>query len=266
LAGFQVTLIGRFWVIPEDYTGRCRYLSPNSMGRNRVRNAMLLKPRAFIFDAYGTLFDVHSVVGSERAGIRGDLEALSLLWRRKQLEYTWLRALMERYDDFWHITDAALRYAIRQLSIEATDHQVELLMQAYLFPVAFGEVKSALESLKGSPLAILSNGSPEMLDSAVRHNGLEPYFAEIISVDKVKTYKPSPRVYALGSEVLNLPAAEILFVSSNLWDAAGAKAFGYSVCWCNRSGAEMDDWAFAPDFSVFGLDQIADTLSRQRGV
>ena len=122
------------------------------------------------------------------------------------------------------------------------------------------EARFALEALKGSPLAILSNGSPRMLDSAVRNNGLESYFAEIISVDRVKTYKPSPRVYALGPEILNLPAAEILFVSSNLWDAAGAKAFGYQVCWCNRSGAEMEDWGFAPDFTVLRLDRLAETL------
>lgn len=124
----------------------------------------------------------------------------------------------------------------------------------------FDEARSALEALKGSPLAILSNGSPRMLDSAVRHNGLESFFAEIISVDRVKTYKPSPRVYALGSEILNLPAAEILFVSSNLWDAAGAKAFGYPVCWCNRSGAELDDLGFVPDFTVLRLDLVAETL------
>ena len=99
-----------------------------------------------------------------------------------------------------------------------------------------------------------------MLESAVRCNSLESYFAEVISVDRVKTYKPSPRVYALGSETLNLPAAEILFVSSNLWDAAGAKAFGYPVCWCNRSGAEMEDLGFAPDFTVLRLDQIGEML------
>ena len=219
-----------------------------------------MTPRAFLFDAYGTLFDVHSGVQRAGAGITGDLPALSQLWRRKQLEYTWLRALMERYEDFWRLTEAALRSAIRELSIEATDRQFEHLMRAYLAPAAFADVIPALDALHGSPLAILSNGSPRMLDSAVRSNGLESYFAEIISVDRVKTYKPSPRVYALGPEILNLPAAEILFVSSNLWDAAGAKAFGYPVCWCNRSGAEMEDWGFAPDFTVLRLDRVAETL------
>jgi 2-haloacid dehalogenase len=223
-----------------------------------------MHPSAIIFDAYGTLFDVHSVVQREGAPITGNLQALSQLWRQKQLEYTWLRTLMERYEDFRYITEAALRSAVRQLSIDATDRQLERLMEAYLSPAAFPEVRSALEALKGLPLAILSNGLPEMLDSAVRANGLESYFTEIISVDSVKTYKPSPRVYALGPQALNLAAEEILFVSSNLWDAAGAKSFGYQVCWCNRSGAEMEDLGFAPDFVVRGLDAIAGTVNLSR--
>jgi 2-haloacid dehalogenase len=223
-------------------------------------NAVPLNPQAIIFDAYGTLFDVHSVIRNSGAGIPGDIDALSQLWRQKQLEYTWVRSLMDRYEDFWRITAAALRAAVRQLSIKVTDKQLESLMQAYLAPAAFPEVVSALEALKELPLAILSNGSPAMLAAAVDSNSLQLYFAEIISVDRVKTYKPSARVYALGSETLNLPAGKILFVSSNLWDAAGAKAFGYPVCWCNRSGMQMEDWGFAPDFTVSRLDQIGDTL------
>src|SRR5580704_292859 len=129
---------------------------------------MPFKPQAFIFDAYGTLFDVHSVVQREQANIPGDLQALSQLWRQKQLESTWLRALMERYEDFGQVTEAALRFAVRRLSINATDSQLERLMEAYLRPGAFDEARSALEALNGSPLAILSNGSPRMLDSAVR--------------------------------------------------------------------------------------------------
>jgi 2-haloacid dehalogenase len=217
---------------------------------------MLPKPRAFLFDAYGTLFDVHSVVLRGGAGVPGDLEALSQLWRRKQLEYTWLRALMERYENFRHITEAALRSAVQELSIDATDRQLEQLMQAYLYPAVFEDARSALETLKGTTLAILSNGSPQMLDAAVRNNGLDSYFTEIISVDRLKTYKPSPRVYALGPEILKLPAAQILFVSSNWWDAAGAKAFGYKVCWCNRSGAPAENIGFAPDFTMSRLDQL----------
>jgi len=216
-----------------------------------------MKPRAIVFDAYGTLFDVHSVVFGNGNNIIGDLHALSILWRQKQLEYSWLRSLMERYEDFWIVTEAALRSAVRQLRIEATDSELDNLMRAYLAPSAFPDVNPALESLKGGPLAILSNGSPRMLESAVRHNGLESRFAEIISVDRVGKYKPSPRVYGLGTEILRLPASEILFVSSNSWDASGAKAFGYKVCWCNRSNAEGEFLYGAPDVTVTGLDQIA---------
>jgi 2-haloacid dehalogenase len=213
-------------------------------------------PRAYLFDAYGTLLDVHSVITQAGAGIGGDLQALSDLWRRKQLEYTWLRSLMERYVDFWEVTEDALHAAAEQLGIAATTEEFEQLMQAYLTPSAFPDAKPALEGLRGHPLAILSNGSPRMLEAAMRHNGLDSYFAEIISADRVRTYKPSPRVYALGAEVLKLPASEVLFVSSNAWDAAGAKAFGYPVCWCNRSGNNWERLGTAPDTIVTSLDQL----------
>ena len=167
---------------------------------------------------------------------------------------------MERYEDFWGVTEAALRSAVTQLKIEASDAQLDSLMQAYLFPSAFPDVKLALDALQGVPLAILSNGSPEMLAEAVRRNGLEHYFAEIISVDRAKSYKPSPRVYTLGTEILQIPASEILFVSSNSWDVAGAKAFGYNVCWCNRSQAPMEYLGSWPDMTVLRLDQIVDCL------
>jgi 2-haloacid dehalogenase len=212
--------------------------------------------RAFLFDAYGTLFDVHSVVVRSGAGIAGDPQALSLLWRQKQLEFTWLRALMDRYEDFWHITEAALRTALAQLRMEASEQQIQQLLHAYLTPAAFPDAIVALDALCDNPLAILSNGSPAMLEAAIRSNGLESYFSSVISVDRVKTYKPSPRVYQLGSQALDLPAEEILFVSSNAWDAAGAKAFGYSVCWCNRSGGTMDQLGFEPDIVVSSLDKI----------
>lgn len=217
-----------------------------------------MKSRAYIFDAYGTLFDVHSVV--QRGGIPEDLQALSTLWRQKQLEYTWLRALMERYENFWEVTEAALRLAVRELKIELNGAQLDHLMQAYLFPSVFPDVQPALDALKPAPLAILSNGSPKMLESAVHHNGLESYFVEIISVDRVKTYKPSPRVYALGHETLHLPAREVLFISSNAWDAAGAKAFGYQVCWCNRTGAGEEHLGFPADMTVLRLDHIVHRL------
>ena len=214
-----------------------------------------MKPRAFLLDAYGTLFDVHSVVVQGAGEMRGDLPALSALWRQKQLEYTWLRSLMGRYEDFWEITKAALQAAVAQLKIDASAAQLDHLLDAYLRPAVFPDAKSALAALD-APASILSNGSPKMLESAVRHAGLDDRFVEVISVDRVKTYKPSPSVYALGAKILNLPAEQILFVSSNSWDAAGAKAFGYRVCWCNRLGAAPDDLGFAPDLVVSYLDQI----------
>jgi len=154
------------------------------------------KMQALLFDAYGTLFDVHSIVRSIGHGITGHLEELSQLWRQKQLETTLLRALMERYEDFWSVTEAALRWAVKELSIEITDPQINMLMQAYLAPSTFADVSTALEAFDGIPLAILSNGSPMMLDSAVRSNGLESNFTEIISVD--------PRSFAFLSERFSL--------------------------------------------------------------
>jgi 2-haloacid dehalogenase len=219
-----------------------------------------VKPKAVIFDAYGTLLDVHSIVTGNSHDIDAEIRALSTLWRQRQLEDTWLRSLMDRYQDFWQVTETALRTAARQLRIPLEDAQHNRLMEAYLFPSAFQDVKPALESLAEVPLAILSNGTMKMLESAVRRNGLASFFSEIISVDSVRTYKPSPRVYALGVERLRLPAAEILFVSSNAWDASGAKAYGYRVCWCNRFNEDMAFLEGAPDLTVTRLDEIATRL------
>lgn len=213
-------------------------------------------PGAFVFDAYGTLLDVNSVVTRAGGGIAGDLDALSRLWRQKQIEFTWLRALMGRYENFWSVSEAALRTALAQLHINAGEERVRKLMDAYLEPALFPDVKAALEELGGSPRAILSNGTPAMLRAAVRAAGIGSHFSHIISVDQVRTYKPSPKVYQLAVDALGLAASEILFVSSNAWDAAGAKAFGFRVCWCNRGGGEMDRLGFEPDFAVASLDRI----------
>jgi 2-haloacid dehalogenase len=216
-------------------------------------------PRAFVFDAYGTLFDVHSIVDTARA-ITPDPQALSLLWRQKQLEYTWLRSLMERYEDFWVVTGQALRYAMRRLGITATEAQVATLMDAYLTLLPFPEVPSALRALAGTPLAILSNGSPRMLESAVRSSGLDGVFAHVLSVDAVAMYKPSPRVYEMASRALGVEPGEILFVSSNGWDVAGASSFGFRTCWCNRTNAPAEELEATPDYEVDRLDAIPDKL------
>ena len=215
----------------------------------------MARPKAFVFDAYGTLFDVHSVVEAGRA-VTADPQALSTLWRQKQLEYTWLRTLMGRYEDFWAVTEAALRFALNRLGIRAGEESVRRLMDAYLSLATFPEVKGALAALADTPLGILSNGSPPMLEAAVRSSGLGGIFRHVLSVDAVRAYKPSPVVYELGTQVFGLPAGEILFVSSNAWDVSGAKAFGYRCCWCNRLGAPMERLGVSPDLEVRGLDEI----------
>ena len=211
--------------------------------------------RGYVFDAYGTLFDVHSVVEAGRV-ITGDPVALSTMWRQKQLEYTWLRALMGTYADFWVVTEAALRYTIRRLGLTASEAQVRRLMEAYLSLACFPEVKAALRPLAGRPRAVLSNGAPSMLAAAVTASGLAALLEHVISVDRVKTYKPSPLVYALGPETLGVSAGELLFVSSNGWDVAGAKAFGYQVAWCNRTGAPEEELGVRPDLVIDSLEKI----------
>ena len=216
-------------------------------------------PRAFVFDAYGTLFDVHSIVEAARA-ITPDPQTLSTLWRQKQLEYTWLRSLMGRYEDFWVVTGQALRFALRRLGITAGEAQIEALMSAYLALAPFPEVPAALRALSRVPLAILSNGSPLMLERAVRSSGLAGAFPHILSVDEVKVYKPSPRVYELAPKALALTPAEIVFVSSNGWDVAGAAAYGLTTCWCNRTNAPAEDLDATPDYEVERLDAIPEKL------
>lgn len=216
-------------------------------------------PRAFVFDAYGTLFDVHSVMEAARA-VTPDPRALSQLWRQKQLEYTWLRSLMGRYQDFWLVTGQALRFALRRLGITAAESQIEALMSAYLTLSPFPEVPNALRALRGRPLAILSNGSPRMLESAVRSSGLGAAFDHVLSVDAVGVYKPSPLVYDLAVRAFGLPASEILFVSSNAWDVAGAGAYGFMTCWCNRTNMPADELDVTPDYEVDRLDAILERI------
>ena len=211
--------------------------------------------RGYVFDAYGTLFDVHSVIEAGRA-ITADPTALSLLWRQKQLEYTWLRSLMGRYEDFWAVTEAALRFSVRRLGLTADEAQLARLMDAYLSLACFPEVEAALARLAGRPRAILSNGSPRMLAAAVASSGLGRHLQHVLSVDAVKTFKPAPAVYALGPQALGIPAAELLFVSSNAWDIAGAKSFGYQAAWCNRTGAPAEELGVTPDRVVTRLDEL----------
>jgi len=214
-----------------------------------------------LFDAYGTLFDVHAVVEAGRA-VTDDPHALSLLWRQKQLEYTWLRSLMDRYEDFWAVTEAALVFACRRLGIPLDPAARARLMDAYLRLEPFPEVREVLGRFEGLRCAILSNGAPRMLASAVAHAGLGGTLAAIISVDAVRTYKPAAAVYALGPARLGLPTALLGFVSSNAWDVAGAKAFGFQVVWVNRTGAPIEELGLEPDLEVPDLAALARALGR----
>jgi 2-haloacid dehalogenase len=217
--------------------------------------------RGLLFDAYGTLFDVHSVVEAGRA-VTSDPHALSALWRQKQLEYTWLRSLMGRYEDFWTVTSSALTFACRRLDLHVSAAERQRLMDAYLTLDPFPEVREVLTRLRDLPCAILSNGAPPMLEAVVGHSGLGEHLRAVISVHEVRTFKPHPAVYALGPPRLGLARETIGFVSSNGWDVAGAKAFGFRVIWVNRQGAPLDELGVTPDLEVRDLADLAGALGR----
>jgi 2-haloacid dehalogenase len=210
---------------------------------------------AFVFDAYGTLFDVHSVA-TALAEVTPDAEAVSLLWRTKQLEYSWLRSLMGRYVNFEAVTDEALRCALKRFGIRVAAAQHAALLDAYLHLAAYPEIPSTLAALAPRPCLILSNGSPHMLEAAVASSGLVGKFTHLLSADIVKMYKPDPRVYALAHNALGLPKEAIVFVSSNSFDVMGAKAYGFHVAWVNRTHSQTDELGLAPDIVLSGLDEL----------
>jgi len=211
-----------------------------------------------VFDAYGTLFDVHSVVALCEQSWPGKGAALSQLWRAKQLEYTWQRSLMRRYEDFARITEASLRYACLALGLPVDEERRRSLMGAYLELSTFPEVRDVLAALKASnlKLAILSNGSPPMLRPLVANAGLRGLIGTVISVDQRKIYKPAPAVYRLAVQRMRVPKPAIGFVSSNCWDACGAKSFGFRTFWINRGGAPVDELGAAPDHVIGSLDEL----------
>jgi 2-haloacid dehalogenase len=204
-----------------------------------------------VFDAYGTLFDVHSVMRRCESLFPGKHTQLSQLWRTKQLEYTWLRSLMQRYVPFSTVTRTALAYACETLGLELTAERMEALMSEYNMLAAFPDVAPTFDKLKARK-AILSNGSPDMLEPLVAHSGLA--FDAVISVDEVQVYKPAPQVYELA--VKKLGTSSIGFVSSNCWDALGAKSYGFTVYWINRTNVPVDRLGFKPDHIVRSLDEI----------
>ena len=216
--------------------------------------------KALVFDAYGTLFDVRSVLRRCEEVFPGHGSDLTGLWRTKQLEYTWLRSLMGRYEDFWQVTQDGLVFSCRSLGLAPSEEQIDHLMQAYLTLDTFPEITAALDAMSKLPCSILSNGSPKMLDSVVRNAGLEGRFQHVLSVDEVRTYKPSPVVYELAEKHLGVHREEIGFVSSNCWDVAGAKSFGFQVYWLNRQNAPLEMLGFQPDRIIHSAMKLAEFI------
>ena len=208
--------------------------------------------KAIVFDAYGTLYDVQSVADVTEQAFPGYGEIVTQVWRIKQLEYSWLRTLMRRYQDFSVVTRDSLAYTLRVLGLTYDDAVFAGIMGKYLHLDLYPDALAALAKLKGRKLAILSNGSPDMLNALVKNSALDGVLDATISIDANKVFKPAPDSYALIESTLGIGPGEVLFVSSNPWDACGAKAFGLHVAWIERVTPEamalacVDNEAVAP--------------------
>jgi len=222
-----------------------------------MNNAPLIGVKACVFDAYGTLFDFASAAKGCRDVLGDGIDRLTALWRDKQLQYTWLRALQGRHADFWQVTGDALDFALETLAIERPGLR-DRLMNLYLTLDAFPEVPDVLQRLKkaGQRTAILSNGSPKMLEAVVRTAGLDSLLDAVVSIEEVGIYKPHPKVYQLAVDRLGVPANDIAFQSSNAWDAYAASAFGMRVVWCNRYGQRPERLPGGPDRMVKSLAEL----------
>ncbi len=205
--------------------------------------------QAIAFDAYGTLFDVYSIGALTEKLFPGRGAALAELWRDKQIEYTRLRSMCSMYKPFWEVTQDALVFSCRKLGLDLSLDAQNMLMGQYAKLQAFPENLPVLQQLKamGLKLAILSNGNPQMLESAVQAAGMQGVFNHLLSVDAVKKFKTAPEAYQLGPDVFGLSPRNILFVSSNCWDVCGATWFGYTTFWVNRAGAPLEELGVAPN-------------------
>jgi len=214
--------------------------------------------RAFVFDAYGTLFDVHAAVARHRDAAGPEADRCSEIWRSKQLEYAWMLSAAGHYADFWTLTERALDHALARCP--TVDRALRsTLLDAYFKLDAFADARAALAALKAKGLktAILSNGSPRMLDGAVNAAGLGADLDAVLSVDAIRIYKPQPAVYAMVTERFNLAPAEVAFVSSNRWDVMGAAAFGFKCIWVNRANLPDEYPEFPPVAVVRDLASLA---------
>jgi 2-haloacid dehalogenase len=213
--------------------------------------------KAVIFDAYGTLFDVHSAVARHMTQVGPDAARFSEIWRAKQLEYSWVLSLASRYEPFWTLTEKALDYAFARFpQIDRSVRQP--LLEAYRTLDAYPDVRGTLRTLRAQGLrsGILSNGDPGMLNAAVASAGLANDFDAILSVDAAEVFKTSPRAYELVLQGLSIPATEVVFVSSNRWDIAGAAAFGFTPAWVNRLGLPEEYVDLPPRAVVSSLREL----------
>jgi 2-haloacid dehalogenase len=236
--------------------------------------------KAVVFDAYGTLYDIQSVAAITEEEFPGYGEIITQIWRIKQLEYSWLRSLMRRYRDFSVITRESLAYTLRILGLKYDDGVFDRIMEKYLHLDLYPDTLAALAAMKDRKLAILSNGSTDMLNALVANSGLDRLLDATISIDANKIFKPSPDAYSLIETTLGVKPADVLFVSSNPWDACGAKAFGLNVAWIERVTPEamalscvesevvapltmfkairtqMDELGVAPDYRISALSDL----------
>jgi 2-haloacid dehalogenase len=228
--------------------------------------ADLNKTQAIVFDAYGTIFDVSSTNDVCERQYPGNGERIAQLWRQKQLQYSWLRALMDQYVDFMHVTKDALKFVLADNQLSYDENAIERLASSYATLNPYPDVADGLRSLKQlvGRLAILTNGSEDSIKQLVEHSGLATMFELLLSAEKVRTYKPNPRVYELATKELGIKEKKkILFVSGNSWDVLGAKSYGFLTVWINRSGQrESENLGMIPDFKVGSLNEIRNLLSR----
>jgi 2-haloacid dehalogenase len=242
--------------------------------------------KAVVFDAYGTLYDVQSVAAITEDAFPGYGDLITQIWRIKQLEYSWLRSLMGRYEDFSVLTRDSLNYTLKILGLSFDAKAFERIMDKYVHLDLYPEARQALAALKGRKLAILSNGSSDMLNALVKNTGLDAVLDATISIDSKRIFKPSPQAYTLIEERLGVKPADVLFVSSNPWDAIGAKAFGLNVAWiervtpetmallCQKSDVvapltmfkairmQMDEMDLQPDYRIGALTDLPKLAAR----
>ena len=219
-----------------------------------------MKTKVVVFDAYGTLFDVNSAAEKCKDKIGNKWEKFANFWRTTQLEYTWLRSLMNRHKDFWEITEDSLEKSMRVFDINKNMKNELLSLYKILSP--FPEVREVLEKLKKKnlKLAILSNGTPSLLNDLVESNNLKNLFDDLFSIEEVKVYKPDPRVYEMPLKKYNVNADEITFLSANTWDVSGGGNYGYNSIWVNRNKSEFDILDFKPKNEIDNLTQLLDII------